>query len=149
MSILQDFILEAICSQKHHVNVSLILNSHGGMGIWNVAFMSRCGRVHRQASTPVVSTSASKQCSQVCHYIIKLWTCHLHFSVKNTHFVYRFCNGNMNTITDTTSMMGHPQISLGTSQYLNELCPDWWISHGNLQNWPLQLPDLTPLDFCV
>jgi hypothetical protein len=37
MSILEDLIPEVIPSQKCHVNMGLILNGYGGVGIWNVA----------------------------------------------------------------------------------------------------------------
>jgi len=54
----------------------------------------RCGcsqcskRVHAWtsslASQHTSSTSTNKQCSQMCCYIIQLWTCSSHFTLKNT-----------------------------------------------------------------
>jgi hypothetical protein len=47
----------------------------------------------------------------------------------------------------TSSIMGHPHISIDTWQYLNEHIPDRWICRGGPQKWPLRSPDLTPHRF--
>jgi len=76
MLVLQNLISEAIPSQKCHMNMGSILSSYGDMDIWNVACVSRCVHVHRQASAAgalLIANSAVRLCSNTCHWNIKLW----------------------------------------------------------------------------
>jgi len=58
--------------------------------------MSRRGHVYRQANTPIalqLANSAVWLCNQTCRYVIKLWSCRLHFPVNNMRiFICRFYN---------------------------------------------------------
>jgi len=89
-----------IPSQKCHMNMGMILNSDRDTSIWNVAWVSRFGHAHSEASAPValqLAKSAIRLCS---HMLLHYWTVNMAFTFPNEkyvhiHFVYWFCNGNM------------------------------------------------------
>jgi len=42
-----------------------------------------------------------------------------------------------------------PHYTQHVREYLNESFPNRWLGHGRPVAWPLRLPDLTPLHYCL
>jgi len=132
-----------------------VANGYGNTGIWNVAgmdmFISKT--VHQQCFN--LQTVKSHW---VRHVTSAEWTIHLPalYDSWHTGFLQNELPALLENVALWTQLQTYykhnevpPHFTRSVVQYLNELLTDWWLGHDSPQNWPLQSPDFSLLDFHV